>query len=90
MAKFYYIFKSTSVIDQESEVLFSADFFGSSKSDPKSIAMCPEVKSSHFGIIETPEPPTDIKKTKKNQTIAAFSQISQQLILIFTILFYYL
>ena len=39
--------------------------FGRSENDPKSIAICPGVKISNLGIIQTPENPHNyIKKTR--------------------------
>ena len=38
--------------------------FRSSKNDPKSFGICPEVKISNFGIIKTPRKTVNILKTQ--------------------------
>ena len=43
-------------------------FFGSSKNDPKSIAICLGVKISHLGIIKNQKKRKCTKKTRKTKT----------------------
>ena len=55
-----------SVINKGSEGPYLGPFWGSSRNDPKSIAICPEVKISHLGRIRTPK---NHQNTLKNQEI---------------------
>ena len=47
-------------------------FFGSSKNVPKSIGICPETLTSHFGIIKNHKSPLELFQKTKNKTIAQF------------------